>query len=255
MSSKWILAAAILVLAGARPAGAEELGTLAAELARLRSEIEALSREIDARQDEERARLRGLHGQQAELEAEISREQLRWAQLETAMREHRTELAAAGAGEGELEAPVLRAIAELRAWTERGLPFQTRERLEALAALERQVRHGSLPPSRALQRVWERMEDELRLTRESGLHPQVIEVQGREVLAEVARIGMVMLFFRTPDGGAGRAVQQGGRWIFEPYTAPEPRERVQALFADFRRQIRVGRFELPNALAGSGGEP
>jgi hypothetical protein len=244
--------ALLLIVSLPAAARAEDPAAMARELARLRTEVEALSQEIEGKKDEEKARLRALYARRGELEAELGREEVLLEQMRATLEGHRRRIASQGASEAEIKPAVLAAIAELRAAVQAGLPFMIEERLDELAKLERQVNEDVLPPSRALGRLWERVEDEARLGRESGLYLQVVPLGEREVLAEVARIGMVMLFFRTPQGEVGRAVRAGAGWRFERYTTTEQAQQLEALFDAFKKQIRVGRFELPNALAVGG---
>ena len=73
-------------------------------------------------------------------------------------------------------------------------------------------------------------------------------IHGTEQLVDVVRIGMVMLFFKTAEGAVGHAVKQGDTWTTRTLTEPEDRKRVLRLFDNFKKQIRVGYFEIPNAL-------
>ena len=83
--------------------------------------------------------------------------------------------------------------------------------------------------------------------------PGIIPLDGQEVLADVARVGMVLLYFRAPDGRTGRAVheREGWRWVAYDASTPSGREQdlqVRALFDALAKQIKGGFFHLPNAL-------
>ena len=92
-------------------------------------------------------------------------------------------------------------VERLDATVTAGLPFRVEDRRDALRKIGASVKDGTLAPSRAATRVWAWIEDELRLTRENGLYRQVISVAGSEVLADVARLGMTMMYFRTLING------------------------------------------------------
>ncbi len=227
---------------------AAEVESMAAELARLRSEVEVLSESIDDKKEALKTELRALASQRSSLAAEISREGLRRKQLELRLAKHRDRVRRADARQGVLKPAVLSAIQEVRAGVQAGLPFRTPERLEELDKLHTEVLEDVIEPSVGVVRLWSRVEDELRLGRESGLHQQVITIGGEELLADVARIGMVMLFFQTADGRAGHATLGGEGWSWKVYQTKESLGQVDALFESLKKRVRVGFFELPNAL-------
>ena len=230
------------------PAYAADLEKMAAELARLRSEVEVLATDLDELKAEEKQRLQSLGQQKAGLEAEAQREELRLRQLQQEIGRVQESIKAAGMLESELKPAVLDAIRAVMGPVQAGLPFRVSERLADLQRLERDLQADELLPSAAASRLWSRVEDELRLARENGLYQQVVEVDGREVLADVARVGMVMMFFRTDDETFGRAVKKVGEWSFESYVDEAQRERVKKLFEALDKRIRIGFFALPNAL-------
>ena len=134
-----------------------------------------------------------------------------------------------------------------------GLPFKQQERISDLTAISKQLDDGLISPEAAASRLWSIIDDELRLSRESGLYRQVIELNGEEVLAEVVRLGMVALFFRTAEGTLGHAVRDGNRWTYVAYDAStdgdrRARAQVETLFELFQKQVRTGFYKIPNIL-------
>jgi len=221
---------------------------LAAELARLRTDVERLSSDIDESKQQTRSELRVLSSQKTSLEAEIQREGLRLAQLEQALGEVQALVKQAGALQQKLQPAVLAALDHVRAPIAQGLPFRLDERLAELDKLSADLKQGLVLPSVALTRLWTFVEDEFRLARENGLYRQVVQVSGEQVLADVARVGMMMLYFRTPDMRYGRVLHSEGKWSYIVYEDPADIEQTAALFESMERRIRGGFFELPNAL-------
>lgn len=243
-----LAAQAVLCLLLASTAQAQALDALAESLIRLRGEVEQLNAELDLSREETRQQLSALAAQRAELEATLQRQDLSRRELEAKLAEARERAAAAGVDGARLAPVLLEAVAELRAQIEAGLPFKIDERLAELDEFRAQLEAGALLPHRAANRLWAFYEDELRLTRENALHSQTIEVGGQRLLVDVAKLGTVMLFFRTQDRrvGAARRGPQGWRW--EYIDGAEDRRRVLELFDALRKQIRQGWFELPNVL-------
>lgn len=244
---------AMLAMLVVAPAAGHETDAGAVEqyaenLADLRTEVESLSGEVELVKDDLRGRLRALETQKTDLEAQIRREEIRLAQLDRAVSEQR-DLAARTNADGEVLMPVLKtSLAMLRESIGRGLPYHTTDRLAEVEKLENQLAQGTLRPQRATSRLWQFVEDELRLTRENALDRQVIELDDEEVLVDVARVGMVALFFRTSDGRFGRAVRSGDGWTWQVESSGAASDRIENLFDSLEKQIRVGWFEVPDAF-------
>jgi len=218
---------------------------LARRLIELRGEVEQLNGELELLREEQRTTLAGLSAQRAELSASLERQQLAAREL----REKRAaaEQAQAETGlEGEALKPLLVAkVAELRARVAEGVPFKIEERLGELDQFVVQIENGTVPPQRAVNRLWAFYEDEFRLTRENSLHRQTITVDGWKMLADVAKLGTVALYFKTSDGQVGQAVRDAGQWRWQRVTEGDDVARIDTLFDALRKQIRQGYFELP----------
>jgi hypothetical protein len=248
----WRAASAlVVVIAFALPAAAgspTDVGSLAAELARLRGEVEGLSTQIETRKVDQRARMRSLAAQRADFEIQLKREQTRLKELQQRQVEQQG-IVERRARRMERLAPEVGHIAVLLGQTiDEGLPFKRADRRAEVRRVVERMRAGLLTPDAAIARLWERAADELRLSRESGLYRQVIVLEGREQLAEVARLGMVLLYFCTEDGRCGAAVREGEGWAYRLLPHRDDQAAVRSLFEAFRKQIRTGLFELPNAL-------
>ncbi len=257
MRSPWPLALALLVLVAAVPgaAGAQSAADLADQLTRLRGEVEELSEQLTTQKADARNELQALARQQAELQGELDRERVRLEKLRAAVARKREQVDQT-TQQGAALAPVFDAgLAAMRAHVERSLPFRRRERLAELDKLAAQRDSGVLSAPRALARLWGFVEDELRMTRENAMFQQTIELDGTERLADVVRVGMVMLFFRTLEGDVGHALLTADGWRFVRVDGAAGRKQVRGLFDSFKKQIRTGLFHLPNALPTTGPLP
>ncbi len=245
-----VVAAGVLWVSGPARAQSSNFENLAKELAALRSEVESLSAEIDTIKEDTRNRIRNFSSQKVSLEAEIQREQLRVKQLNQALEQVKERIREAGELQRELKPSVLEAIDQVIVPVREGLPFRIEERVNALEKLKKELEDDVIAPATAVQRLWTSIEDEMRLGRENGMYQQTLVVDGEEILADVGRIGMVMMYFRTPDKRYGKAVRMGGGWDYEVFANPEDNVRAEKLFRSFETRVRVGFFELPNALPG-----
>lgn len=247
-----LVGAFALALLTAPLAVADDVTALATRLAQVRGEVDELARRLNAQSTESKDALRSLARQRAELELEAKREETRLSKIAAATSSRRSEVEAEKQ-RGQKLVPLLQTTLEqTRAYVKQGLPFRTEERLAALDKLEEQHRAGLLSPARALSRLWSFIEDEFRLTRESGVYRQPVRVDGQERLSEVLRVGMLMLFYQSDDGSFGKAVQENGRWHFEAIGDPSEQKLLTEAFDSFKKQIRVGYFELPNGLGVEG---
>ena len=76
-------------------------------------------------------------------------------------------------------------------------------------------------------------------------------MDGEETLVDVARLGMIAMYYRTPEGTYGQAIPDGDSWSWSPVTGSEDAMQVADLFDALSQGIRVGAFTLPNPLAGA----
>ena len=150
-----------------------------------------------------------------------------------------------------IKTEVLAAIVTMRRTVAEGLPFHLPERLGELDTLSSQLAGGSLTPAAAAARLWAFIEDELRLSRENGLDRQVVEVDGAEVLADVARLGMVALYFRSEGGVMGMVSQNGAAWRWQRLDDRDDQVAIELLFEKLKHGVRTGAFVLPNPYAGA----
>ena len=251
MTRARLLLAATVLLFGAATAGsasADDVIELGRRLAQLRGEVDTLSSELAREETEHRDKMRSLARQKAELEAELKREHMRLQRIKLETDKKKATIAEQKDQSDKLLPIFNESVLALRSHVQNALPFRTAERLAEIDKIVEQRNAGLLTTERALARLWSFVEDEVRLTKESGLHRQTLVVDGAEQLVDVVRIGMVMLFFKTSDDVVGYAVKHAESWTTHTETDTEGRKRIVGLFDSFKKQIRVGYFEIPNAL-------
>lgn len=231
----------------------QDFATLADRLIGMRGEVDSLQSELNVRREEHKNQMAYLTAQLADLEASKDREALRVRQLEEDLEEVRQEVAAAGDTSESLTPVVLNHISLMRQQVSGGFPFKVKERQAALDEISGQLEGGVINAQRAVNRLWAFVEDEIRITRENAIYTQSISLDGDSVLVDVAKLGSVMMYFRTRDKEYGRAVAGPDGWRFELLSSTEDESQVAELFDSLRKQIRQGYFELPNALPAQGG--
>ncbi len=228
---------------------ARDVDGLAQALVDLRQAVETLNDQVEEGRRLGADQRRALATQQAELDAERTRARLRVAQLKDSLEREKAALAAATAGQTDLKPTFTEAAGVLKARIQSGLNFKRAERLLAVSDIEAQVAEGLLPAEAALSRLWSVAEDELRLTRDTSLSRETVTLADGEVLADVVRLGLVGLYWRTGDGRVGVLPADKPAAVIQ---VPEQIQQVADLFEAFRKQIRVGAFALPTLLPEGG---
>ena len=67
------------------------------------------------------------------------------------------------------------------------------------------------------------------------------------MLADIAKLGAVAIYFQTRDGRSGFVARSGDDWQYRVAESSRDRERIASLFDSLKKQISTGYFELPNA--------
>lgn len=227
----------------------EDLGKLADRLIQLRGEVESLNDEIESKQQQHKNRMTSLAQRNAELEAQIQRQELEVKKLQRQIEELRSEAKAVDEASAALRPVAKEVMNALERRVDTALPFTQSERKAEIEEIRAKLQKGELSTPRALNQLWTFVEDELRLTRENGMFRQTITLDGEEQLADVVRIGMVMLFFKTGDDRFGYAEQSGEGWTYRIIDGVAA-DKAEKLFDSFERQVRTGYFQIPNALPG-----
>lgn len=221
---------------------------MAERLIQLRGQVDDLQSELDIRREEHKNRMVYLTAQLGDLQASRDREALRVSQLQESLDKIRVEIETAGVSSGTLVPFAMNQISVLREQIRNGFPFKVAERMDELDQLQTQLETGVTSAQRGINRLWAFIEDELRISRENAIYSQSIQINGRNVLVDVAKLGNTMMFFRTRELEYGRAVYAEGNWRFELIDTAAGQEQVARLFDSLRKQIRQGFFELPAAL-------
>jgi hypothetical protein len=236
-----------LALLGLGVAHAED-GDRAARLAALRGEVDALSDAIELEKADMLGKMQALDASRSELELRLRQEELAARQLQVEIEQARLEATAEGAGMEVLLPSIRAGLHALAPVISGGVPYRVAERLSALEEIDAALTAGTLSPHRAASRLWQVYEDELRLGRENTVDRQTIVLGGDEILVDVARLGTVALFYRTPDGRVGWAERGSDGWTWREAPTRADARRVLQLFDSLQKQIRAGWFEIPAAL-------
>lgn len=222
---------------------------MAESLMKLRADVEQLDASITDEKDAYKASMRSLLRQKNDLESVVGREDLKIKQIQRELTKVKKEIQEAGKNTQGLNPLILDALDMLEANVKTALPFKTKERLADINNIRTQLNSGLIAPQKALALTWNAYGDAIRMTKENGIFKQTIKVGGSDRLAEVARLGTVVMFYKLPDDSVGYADMDANGWYYKELIEKEQQEQVLALFDSFKKQIRAGYFTLPNAIA------
>lgn len=244
-----LLIVSLCLLSTTSRSAAQDVSKLASELSDLRGDVEGISSELAEEKTEMQDQLRTYARQKSELTLELDREKIRLQKLRMAVAQKQKEVEAQNRRFKDL-LPIFESTAStLRTYIESALPFRREERLGELDKLGENLKAGLISPPKAVVRLWGMVEDELQMTKDTGMFRQTIQVGGQEQLADVVRLGMVMLYYRTAEGQVGHAYKAGNAWGYREIETPDDIAMVENIFDSFKKQVRVGLFQLPNPAA------
>jgi len=225
---------------------ADDFDNLAQNLVKIRAEVESLQSQLDLDKQEHKNQLSSLSSQLTDLEVEKRRKSLVVEELRNKVRKLEERLNAENPDQAEIGAVLRTTLSRLQQHVGNGLPFKSAERLAMLTDLETQLISGATDPRKIATKMWALIEDEVRLAKENGLYQQTITLNDEKRLADVAKVGMMFLYFKTRDDQIGFASHQGGTWRYLVVNDPVSQQQIESLFDTLKKQVRQGFFELPN---------
>jgi len=221
---------------------------LVESLMKLRADVERLDSAIVSEKEDHSATIRSLMRQKDDLSSVVAREELSIKQTRQELDKVRKEITEASKNSEGLKPLLLEAIERLQANIQSSLPFKTKARLADLAKTKEQIETDLITPQKGLALIWNAYTDAMRMTKENGLFKQTISLNGEDRLAEIARVGTMMLFFKTPDNQVGYVEKDANGYSYREAQTKESQEQILSLFDAFKKQIRTGYFTLPDAI-------
>lgn len=235
------LAGSIPVLLGVAAPG--DAGSVA-DIARLRTEIDELAADLETERIAARDELASLRAERAELQRQVRAAEARKATLETLREEAVAQAEAQDTQTRQWDEPTRQAIAAARAYVERSLPFAPEARKAALDRIERDLSTAQPDHARAVERLWRFLEEEEAMGREVSVGQQVIEIEGEPQIADVIRLSMALLYFRTQDGRYGWVRPDGEGWRQEMLEGGRLAEVIEGRFEASEQTQMLGPAEL-----------
>jgi len=246
MSNKTMSIALSLLLSGTVVMANSD--NMAKSLMKLRAQVEQLDSQIDDAKNSYKASMKSLTMQKSELEAMVSRDELKIKQINKELNSVKAKITEASKNSKGLDPIVNEAIDSLIAMIKTSIPFKTNDRIAAVQKVKEQLASSLITPQKALSYVYNSYADEIRMTKENAIFKQTINLGGENKLVEVARVGTAMMFFKTPNDAVGYVIKDGSEWSYKEELNKEKQDQILNIFDAFKKQIRTGYFTLPNAL-------
>jgi len=213
----------------------------------LRGQVEDLQAEMQILKAEHTQSMTYLNTRKTELEANIDRKQLQIKQSQAEIVELQEKIKSLGLDSEQMIPDVLQLANNIEQAITTGIPFKPTERKSVIEDIVRDLQGRKITSQHAINRLWAFLEDEMRLARENAIYSQTIELNGEQVLVDVAKLGTVLMYFKTRDDKYGQAVNNNG-WQFKLFDDEKDSQAVANLFDSLKKQIRQGYFNLPLTL-------
>jgi len=222
-----------------------------AQITRRAAAISATRRAVEELAASARAERAALERERRALDTQIEERRLyveqmrgRVADLERRVAERRAEIARVEGARVDRAPALISMIDRVDAAMQRTLPFELDARRAKLAAIRRDVELGVTAPERALGQIWRVVEDDLQLGLDSGIHKHPVETSRGVELVEVARLGMVLMYWRADDGRRGVVARTPEGWRAAELTEAASKRAVDVVFEALERHQRGRVVEL-----------
>lgn len=235
-----------LSLVAARAFGQDEmsLDSHVKKLIQLRSEVEAKASQFDSSQKSRMREIEQLEQRRMELEQALSKERLR-AEIADAKKiglkdwlkfDQKTPQA-------QDSAVVETWVSQLEAWIQNGLPYKKTDRLREIEKIREKMKEGEAPEV-LVQDLWLVTEKEIKLTQTNRFEVTTVQLE-QEASAQVARIGLMQLYFKTSQGQVGLAEKLDQKWILALKTEESEVKAIEKVIAKLKAEKGSTYLELP----------
>jgi len=232
---------------------AQSDNSMVESLMKLRTEVESLHSQVQDDQDAFQSSMKSLALQRNDFEARINRQETKLKEIDQNIVQTRDLIKKRSAKTEGLNPMIIKAIDDLQVVVTEGIPFKVALRQNDIKETKTQLEANLITPEQALSKVWGSYDDALRMSSENGLFKQPIMIAGKEKLAEVVKLGTVMLFFKLPTGEVGYAKKEAGKYHYIQESDEMRQKQILALFDAMKKQIRTGYFTIPYAVVSQGG--
>ena len=216
------------------------------KLSELRQKVENLSIKRQSDQKQKNLELESLMGRKAELEQLLSRERLK-NQIAINKNNLNQKMGQVQKQNQNDQRWIKKWIEELKQYVQVGLPYQQEKRLKSVdlisQRLESQESHEVL-----VQDLWKLTENELELTRTNTFELGSLKISDDEETAEIVKLGMLKLFFKTAKGKRGFAKLENNQWSLQVLDDEKLIHAVDQILSQVQQQKGSALLSFPKEI-------
>lgn len=217
------------------------------KLMELRSQVEKRAQKLEQSQNLKDAEIQSLQQRKNEIENLISRERLK---KDIAMGKKSGLQNKKIVRIAEDEKFIKKWIYDLKVWVNSSLPYKTSERLLDLEKIEGRFASGD-PLEALAQDLWFFTEKEMKQTQSNRFEVSKVLLDGKETTAQLAKIGMLQMYFKTSEGVLGRADYSGGKWTLIQSLDKDESTAIEKVLSKLKSEKGSTYLELPAVQRGN----
>ncbi len=125
------------------------------------------------------------------------------------------------------------------------MPYKLEQRKSYIKDLRAKFLDHNNSDEKTLQLLWTHIEDEIQLSKDVSLDKDILKISGQQILVEIAKVGMLMMFFKTSEGQTGYLRFSNNQWSPRFFEDNKNKQLVELFIENLKKQIRTGYFEFP----------
>jgi hypothetical protein len=215
-------------------------------LIQTRQEIEILNTDLEALQKKQSSQLDSLLSRRSELEIQLKKERLKSLQLKEKKLALQEKISPKKGLNLKEKAVLSNWHNDLYQFVNQSLPYKNEERMAELKKIENEIKEGDSFHN-IVGHLWRFSEKEISLVKHNQYEVIKLQVNKKEITAEVARVGLLTMAFKLPSDEFGFAKKVDGKWILDVSEKNNELNAAKRLIAKFKERKYSGLYELPVA--------
>ncbi len=212
----------------------------------LRQNVETVSQELDQQNQRQNAEIEMLVQRKNELELNFSRDRLKLQVLKNKS-EWNQNHKISGLKTSKSDAVFIKKwILGLQNWVQRSLPINQESRLEQILEFEKRLQ-AEEPVEVLIWDIWSFIDGEIKMTKSNQYELMNLPLAD-PTLAEVARIGMLQVYFKTPDKQYGYAVKNDKKWTYQITNQEIEKAAIQKILNAVKEKKSRTRLDFPGLV-------
>lgn len=219
-----------------------ETSGLSQKIIQLRNEVSELSNDFKTEKELIKSKIQTYALEKLDLESQIRRKKI---QLKTIDEKIKTAKSIENIENADLTQLIAHFFEFESSRLLQSLPYKIQERTDYIQQLKEKFLDQKNSDEKTLQLLWTHIEDEIQLSKDVSLDKDILKINGKSTIVEIAKVGMLMMFFKTSEGKTGFLNFSNNQWSPRFFEIKSNTQLVQLFFENLKKQIRTGYFEFP----------